>query len=208
MPPRPPRSYRLQELLLKAGHEEAAQVVHEAMVTGLQDAPDRVLPGDLAFVYGRDAEARSEAAATAVERGAVALLAQGPLQAPAGVPCAVVEELATAAQRIAVAFYDDPSTRLTTIGFVGSAGKTTTAWLVRGIFEEVEQVGLYRVCYGDCRLMNRAEHGHDGQHRVRAGGGAAGPGWGGLGAFRGRPHPQARQLHSLPHCSIPRWLPL
>lgn len=154
-PPRPPRAYRLQELLLKAGHEEAAQVVHEAMVTGLQDAPERVQPGDLAFIYGATPEARSDAAATAVAGGAVALLAEGPLQTPGGVTCAVVEDLATAAQRLAVAFYDDPSTRLTTIGFVGSAGKTTTAWLVRGIFEEVEQVWELAalIVDGSCLVM-------------------------------------------------------
>ncbi len=140
-PPRPSRSYRLQELLLKSGHEEAAQVVHEAIVTGLQDDPTRVQPGDLFFVYGATPDVRSAAAAVAVERGACALLTEAPLEEAVGnVPCAVVENLGMAAQRIAVAFYDDPSTRVTTVGFVGSAGKTTTAWLVRGIFEQVQQV--------------------------------------------------------------------
>lgn len=53
--------------------------------------------------------------------------------APCGVPSQAVG-------RIASAFLDDPSDRMTMIGVTGSAGKTTTCWLVRGIFEELQQM--------------------------------------------------------------------
>ena len=41
--------------------------------------------------------------------------------------------------RIAAVFFDNPSQRMTTIGVTGSSGKTTTTWLVRGMFEELQQ---------------------------------------------------------------------
>ena len=46
---------------------------------------------------------------------------------------------AQAVGRIAAVFFDNPSQRMTTIGVTGSSGKTTTTWLVRGMFEELQQ---------------------------------------------------------------------
>jgi len=52
--------------------------------------------------------------------------------------------LARAAGAAARSFYDDPTARLSTVLFVGGPGKTTSAWLTRGILEEAGAlVGMF-----------------------------------------------------------------
>ena len=46
------------------------------------------------------------------------------------------DSIARAAGAVARDFYDDPTARMSTVLFVGGPGKTTSAWLTRGILEE------------------------------------------------------------------------
>ncbi len=63
--------------------------------------------------------------------------------------------------RIAAVFFDNPSQRMTTIGVTGSSGKTTTTWLVRGMFEELQQTtGL--IGERPCQLLRCEEPNTDG----------------------------------------------
>jgi UDP-N-acetylmuramyl tripeptide synthase len=41
------------------------------------------------------------------------------------------------AATLAHGFYDRPSERMTTVGITGTNGKTTTAWLMRSVFEQM-----------------------------------------------------------------------
>lgn len=41
---------------------------------------------------------------------------------------------------LAHGFYDRPSERLTTVGVTGTNGKTTVAWLMRSVFEQLGQL--------------------------------------------------------------------
>jgi hypothetical protein len=70
--------------------------------------------------------------------GAVAVLAARPLP-NALLPVVVVPDLQAALGRLAAAFYERPAARMRTVGVVGSFGKTTTAWLARGMFEETNE---------------------------------------------------------------------
>jgi hypothetical protein len=70
--------------------------------------------------------------------GAVAVLAARPLP-DALLPVVVVPDLQAALGRLAAAFYERPAARMRTVGVVGSFGKTTTAWLARGMFEETNE---------------------------------------------------------------------
>lgn len=49
-----------------------------------------------------------------------------------------VDEVAT---RLAVAFFDAPSRDMLVVAVSGTRGNATAAWLIRGILEEMEQVG-------------------------------------------------------------------
>ncbi len=64
----------------------------------------------------------------AVERGAIAVVAEQPLLLP--VPSIVVEDAAQALGHLSAAFYGDPSARLRLVGITGTNGKTTTAALL------------------------------------------------------------------------------
>ncbi len=74
--------------------------------------------------------------------GAVAVLADRELP-DAVLPVVLVPDAAAAAARMAAAFLEQPSRRMRTVGLLGSYGKTTTAWLARGMFEEAgERCGM------------------------------------------------------------------
>eukprot|EP00798_Chlamydomonas_sp_ICE-L_P010597 gene10597-12263_t len=82
----------------------------------------------------------------AVQSGAVALILPKEAMGLPGldvfmdqIPMLYEEKVAEMAQRLAVAFYDAPSRDVLVIALVGSKGKTTTSWLVRGVLEELEQ---------------------------------------------------------------------
>lgn len=49
-----------------------------------------------------------------------------------------------------------PSRELVTVGVTGSAGKTTTSWLIRGIFEELGQhTGMLGASTHECPQADR-----------------------------------------------------
>ncbi|KAK9868996.1 hypothetical protein WJX84_006576 [Apatococcus fuscideae] len=55
-------------------------------------------------------------------------------------PVVQIEGSGLKVHQLAKAFYDDPSSAMTTIGVAGAAGKTTLTWLIRGMFEEHQQL--------------------------------------------------------------------
>lgn len=56
-----------------------------------------------------------------------------------GVVIVTVEDTKTVAALLAATFYNNPSRDMTMIGITGTNGKTTTAWLVRGILDTLGQ---------------------------------------------------------------------
>ncbi len=71
----------------------------------------------------------------AIDRGAAAVIAEGPPPVSIGVPWAVVSDARVALARLANAFYRNPSRELQVVGVTGTNGKTTTAYLVASIME-------------------------------------------------------------------------
>ncbi len=69
----------------------------------------------------------------AVARGAAALVCERPLGL--GVPELVVDDVRAAMGPAASRFYGDPTAQLQLVGITGTNGKTTTAFLVRHLFE-------------------------------------------------------------------------
>eukprot|EP01023_Acetabularia_acetabulum_P020462 TRINITY_DN2064_c0_g4_i1.p1 TRINITY_DN2064_c0_g4~~TRINITY_DN2064_c0_g4_i1.p1 ORF type:complete len:660 (+),score=142.08 TRINITY_DN2064_c0_g4_i1:3-1982(+) len=80
----------------------------------------------------------------AVLRGASAIVTQRPIQhvqLPENIPVIAVEPCTPpAGHALAAAFFNHPTDTMNVIGIVGSHGKTTLSWLVRGILEEDGQL--------------------------------------------------------------------
>jgi UDP-N-acetylmuramoyl-L-alanyl-D-glutamate--2,6-diaminopimelate ligase len=90
-----------------------------------------VIPGSLFFCVSGERADGHEFAGDAIERGAVALVVERPLEQP--VPQLVVADARAAMATAAVEFYGRPSHELTVAGVTGTNGKTTTCFLVFAI---------------------------------------------------------------------------
>ena len=74
-------------------------------------------------------------AADAVARGAVAVVAEQPPASPSSIPWVEVADARAAMAILAAEFFGHPSRSLKVVGITGTNGKTTTAYLMRSVFE-------------------------------------------------------------------------
>jgi UDP-N-acetylmuramoyl-L-alanyl-D-glutamate--2,6-diaminopimelate ligase len=123
----------LAGLAALTGGRLRADAAGPVAVTGVTHASAEVRPGDL---YAALPGARRHGAAFVAEAaaaGAVAVLtdpAGAPAAAEAGLPALEVPDPRAVLGDVASAVYGDPSASLTIIGITGTAGKTSTAYLV------------------------------------------------------------------------------
>ena len=94
-------------------------------------------PGDVYFALTTAAGDGHEHAADAVERGAVAVVAERLLSVRA--PQVLVRDSRSAFARVCQALAGHPSRELATIGVTGSSGKTVTSILLASVLEAVGQ---------------------------------------------------------------------
>ena len=94
----------------------------------------QVAPGALFFCVRGMTTDGHEFAAHAVDRGAVALIVEREVEL--SVPQVVVADARSAMSLLAVRFWRDPTAELAMAGITGTNGKTTTAFLLRGILED------------------------------------------------------------------------
>jgi len=98
-------------------------------------------PGSLFFCVRGATRDGHDLAPDAVARGAAALVVERPLGL--GVPEVVVGDARAAMAELAARFAGDPTATLRTVGITGTNGKTTTAFLLRGLLEAAGvQTGL------------------------------------------------------------------
>ena len=111
----------------------ATSVLHSAAleITDLAYDTRTVSPGALFFCVRGGQVDRHDLAAEAVERGAVALVVEHEVDVP--VPQLVVSDARHAMAPAAVAFFADPSHGLDVFAVTGTAGKTTTVYLLDSI---------------------------------------------------------------------------
>src|SRR3954467_4898782 len=102
-------------------------------VTGLALDNRRVSDGTLFFCVPGFTRDGHEFARDAVARGAAALVVERPLDL--GVPEVRVADVRAAMAPAAAAINGDPTAVLRAVGITGTNGKTTTAFLVRGLLE-------------------------------------------------------------------------
>ena len=105
----------------------------DVQVTGLAYDNRAVGPGTLFFCVPGFTRDGHDFAPDAVARGAGALVVARPLGS--GVPEVVVGDVREAMARAAARFHGDPTRRMRVVGITGTNGKTTTAFLVRGVLE-------------------------------------------------------------------------
>ncbi|MFB9544133.1 UDP-N-acetylmuramoyl-L-alanyl-D-glutamate--2,6-diaminopimelate ligase [Micromonospora sagamiensis] len=130
--PRTVIGIRLGELAARLGVAPPAQAA-DVSVTGVTHASQEVRPGDLYAALPGARRHGAEFAAGAAAAGAVAALtdeAGRAAVAAAGLPALVVADPREALGSLASAVYGDPTEGLTVIGVTGTAGKTSTAYLV------------------------------------------------------------------------------
>jgi UDP-N-acetylmuramoyl-L-alanyl-D-glutamate--2,6-diaminopimelate ligase len=137
--PRDVRAVLLGDLVaVVAAHPEspADEQWTQVAVTGVTHDSSRVRPGDLYVAIRGGTRHGAEFTAQAVEAGAVAVLTDedglrlvAALGAPT-VPVLLVAEPRESLGAVAAKVYGEPTTRLRVIGLTGTAGKTSTAYLV------------------------------------------------------------------------------
>src|SRR5262245_49944913 len=112
---------------------DAARDAPPVEVTALAYDNRLVTAGTLFFCVPGFTRDGHDFAPDAVARGAVALVVERPLGL--GVPEVVVDDVRAAMAPAAAAINGDPTASLRAVGITGTNGKTTTAFLVRGLLE-------------------------------------------------------------------------
>jgi UDP-N-acetylmuramoyl-L-alanyl-D-glutamate--2,6-diaminopimelate ligase len=100
----------------------------DVMITGVTHASDQVRPGDLYAALPGARRHGGEFAQAALDAGALAILSD--VELPVDVPLLRVDNPREVLGAVADLVYGSPSRRLTILGITGTAGKTSTAYLV------------------------------------------------------------------------------
>ena len=104
-------------------------------VRGIAYDSRHVNQGDVFIALKGLKVAGADFAAEAIRRGASAVVADRQPEAPTHVPWIVVPDARAAMASIAAELYGHPSRLMQVVGITGTNGKTTTAYLLRAVFE-------------------------------------------------------------------------
>jgi UDP-N-acetylmuramoyl-L-alanyl-D-glutamate--2,6-diaminopimelate ligase len=104
-------------------------------IRGLAYDSRQVKPGDVFIALKGLKAAGADFAADAIRRGAVAVVADRPADADVAVPWVIVQDARATMAALAAEFYGHPSRSMQVVGITGTNGKTTTAYLLRAVFE-------------------------------------------------------------------------
>ena len=104
-------------------------------IRGLAYDSRQVKPGDVFIALTGLKAAGTDFAADAIRRSAVAVVAERASDEQTAVPWLVVPDARAAMASLAAELYGHPSRSMQVVGITGTNGKTTTAYLLRAVFE-------------------------------------------------------------------------
>lgn len=137
----------LAELIAPFEHRQSAghgrQSLGDLMVNGICDDSREVAAGDLFVAVSGAASDGHRFVRAAVERGAVAVLAERDLEAAVPVPVVVVAGLAPQRSALASRLFGAPSSRLKCVGVTGTNGKTSIACFIADMLVALGQKAGY-----------------------------------------------------------------
>lgn len=110
------------------------------------DRADKCQPGDVFIPRHNAAGDEHDRAGEAVQRGAVAIVAERIL--PVSVPQCLVENTQEVYAQVCQALVDHPAQRMLTIGVVGTYGKTTTSLFVAAMLKQLGGAVAYYTSLG------------------------------------------------------------
>jgi len=108
----------------------------DPQVESLHIRAQNMQPGGLFIAIRGFAADGHDFVQTALERGAVAVVAQRELDLPADIPLVLTQNSRVALSALADRFFGHPSEAMTVIGITGTNGKTTTSYLIESILRE------------------------------------------------------------------------
>lgn len=162
MPLPQPRRMDLVDLLAGAGVDvDPAMTARNVVLGGVCDDSRAVRAGDL-YLALRGARQDGRAyIAQAIERGAVAVLAEADDDVAvdsvvAGVPVIAVRGLRARVGGIAACFFGEPSRAMSVLAVTGTNGKTTTSWLLAAALERLGEKAAVLGTLGVGAISTRA----------------------------------------------------
>lgn len=115
-------------------------------IVSIENDNRKVQPGSLFICIKGYTVDGHNFAASAIEKGAVAIIAEKELEAE--VPVIVVKDTVRAMARLADTFYMQPTQQLRLIGITGTNGKTSVSHFIENIFSSIgEKTGLIGTMY-------------------------------------------------------------
>ena len=134
---------RLSTLL---GNSTELPAQHDPVITGIALDSRNVLPGDLFLALQGSLTDGREFIDAAIERGAVAVAWESPLEAQVEIrqqiPLIPVPDLRWYAGEVAARFYGNPSAAMQVIGITGTNGKTSCSHFLAQALGDTSSVGV------------------------------------------------------------------
>lgn len=121
--------------LLKSVEPLAVRGGDDLEIQGLFYDSRSVRPGGLFFALRGGSVDGHRYIGAAIAAGAAAVVAEDAASVPAGVTCVTMADSRLAMSLMAAAFYGNPTVAVPLVGVTGTNGKTTTTYILEGIFE-------------------------------------------------------------------------
>jgi UDP-N-acetylmuramoyl-L-alanyl-D-glutamate--2,6-diaminopimelate ligase len=146
--------------LLEALEEKEVDGQADPEITGVSTDSREVHPGHLFVAIAGTAEDGHRYVRHALERGAVAVVGEHPVQEPLRAVFVNVPNSRIAAAFLAEAFYGYPSRKLNLVGITGTNGKSSTLYLTRSVLDAagLPSSGIGTICYSVAGQTERARN--------------------------------------------------
>lgn len=151
---------KLSELTATLADSVETMAVTDREILGISSDSRQVGPGDLFVSIPGTRVDGHRFIGDAIARGAVAVVAERPFDAPPGVGVLIVPDARYALSALADKFYGSPSRQVKMVGITGTNGKTTIAFLIKAVAEAAGRlpgvIGTAGMMLGDVVLESKS----------------------------------------------------